>query len=176
MNCLIQFEDFANSNAFRILNKYRNRYCTFNDDIQGGQQAARGLAEGGRPAGPPAGLTSLSFRHGVRGCGRSLGRSEDHQEPAQGAHLCVPGGRRGEAAPPGVFPSSCVSSQALPLCQAALGIAHLLIMAMAKEGLSKEEAARRIWMVDSRGLIVKVKLGALQGPRSHQQPSRPPFP
>jgi malate dehydrogenase (oxaloacetate-decarboxylating)(NADP+) len=40
--------------------------------------------------------------------------------------------------------------------QASIGIAKLMMMAMKEQGLTEQQALSKIWMVDSKGLIVKV--------------------
>jgi malate dehydrogenase (oxaloacetate-decarboxylating) len=101
---LMQWEDFSPSNGRRILEKYRDRISTFNDNMQG-----------------TGAITLAAAVSAVRVCG----------SPMRNQRVVILGAGT-----------------------AGLGIADQLRDAMVREGLSREDASARFWLVDTNGLLI----------------------
>jgi malate dehydrogenase (oxaloacetate-decarboxylating) len=102
---LLQWEDFAGVNAAILLRRYRDRLCTFNDDIQG-----------------TAAITTGTLLAAVRATGLPL---KDQTIAMFGSG------------------------------SAGIGIGDLLIAEMQQEGLTEEQARKRIYAFNRYGLLVE---------------------
>ncbi|OVA12444.1 Malic oxidoreductase [Macleaya cordata] len=110
---LIQFEDFANHNAFELLAKYRKTHLVFNDDIQG-----------------TASVVLAGIVAALKLVGGTL---------AEHTFLFLGAGEAGT------------------------GIAELIALEMSKQTKAPlEETRKKIWLVDSKGLIVSSRKESLQ--------------
>jgi malate dehydrogenase (oxaloacetate-decarboxylating) len=110
-HALLQWEGFAPGNGRRILEKYRDRICVFNDDMQG-----------------TGAITLAAAISAVRIGGTAL---RNQRVVIFGAGT------------------------------AGIGVADQIRDAMVREGLSKEDAARRFWCVDQQGLLTTAMRGHL---------------
>jgi malate dehydrogenase (oxaloacetate-decarboxylating) len=100
---VLQWEDFLKENALFQLARFRERHCTFNDDVQG---------------------TAAVVLAGLYGALRITGQKMRDQRV--------------------VFAGAGASAQ---------GISELLVSALIEDGLSIDEAVRRVWTTDSHGLV-----------------------
>jgi malate dehydrogenase (oxaloacetate-decarboxylating) len=110
---LLQWEDFAPDNGRRILEKYRTRIPTFNDDMQG-----------------TGAITLAAAISAVRVCGT----------PLRNQRVIIFGAGT-----------------------AGIGIADQIRDAMVRDGLSQEDASKRLWCVDRQGLLTSDMIGQLHG-------------
>lgn len=119
---LVQFEDFQTANAYKLMNTYRDKVLSFNDDIQG-----------------TAAVVLAGFYSARRLIGRGI---KDMKVMFLGAG------------------------------SAATGIADLTVPALVAEGLSVDEARKRLWFVDINGLVVQQRndLAAHNLPYAHDHP------
>jgi len=118
---LLQWEDFAKQNAARLLERYRDRLCTFNDDIQGtGAVTVAGLLA----AMKLLGSTLSEQRIVILGAGSS-----------------------------------------------AIGICDQIVAAMIQAGRAEQDAKRKLWLVDSKGLVHKGRSNLESSKQKYAQPA-----
>ncbi len=118
---LLQWEDFATAHAQPILERYRDRLLTFNDDIQG------------------TAAVTLGALHGAT---RVAGRPLSEQQVVM-----------------------------LGAGSAGIGVLDMVHRQMVTEGLSPEQAAARIWVVDVDGLLTDDRDDLTPAQRRFAQPA-----
>jgi|KBSMisStaDraftv2_1062788.scaffolds.fasta_scaffold30432_3 malate dehydrogenase (oxaloacetate-decarboxylating) len=118
---LLQWEDFSKHNAARLLERYRDRLCTFNDDIQGtGAVTVAGL------------LAAMKLLHSKLG---------EQRITILGAG------------------------------SSAIGICDQIVAAILQEGYSEHDAKRKLWLVDSKGLVHTGRPNLEDAKRRYAQPT-----